>query len=317
MKKGVLIFLALVIMNFAGFSQWICGDTLIDIRDGKKYPTVEIGSQCWMAANLDIGTRIIGTKNPSDNDTIEKYCWGDSPDSCLVHGGLYTWDEMMDYTTYEGSRGICPQGWHIPSDNEIKELERALGMDSATAELANVWRGTDQGTQIKEGGSSGLEVKLSGARVSTGSYMAINSYAYIYSSTESGSNAWRRCLRTSDTQVGRFNTFPKTYGFSVRCVKDDDTTTVNLQAQLPLGSAYYYQEGDDIVIVNTLQYSEPVIISLFDITGKRVFNQQLLFSECSSSSSSIIIPASGFPRGLYIIHIQSKINVTTGKVVIQ
>jgi uncharacterized protein (TIGR02145 family) len=314
MKNGFFIVFLFMLMYHTGYSQWVCGDTLTDVRDGKKYPTVQIGSQCWMAANLDIGTRIIGTKNPSDNDTIEKYCWGDNPDSCLVHGGLYTWDEMMDYTTYEGSRGICPAGWHIPSDEEIKELERTLGMDSATAELANVWRGTDQGTQMKVGGSSGLNIMLSGARVSTGSYMAINSYAYIYSSTESGTNAWRRCVRTYDTQVGRFNTFPKTYGFSVRCVKGDDTTTVNSQTQLPQGTIYYYQEGSDLVLFCNMTHEGDVIISIVDLSGKILYAEKKFITPFTNS---VTLSADNLSQGIYIVHLQSALNVMTGKIVIQ
>jgi hypothetical protein len=143
--------------------------------------------------------------------------------------------------------------------------------------------------------------------------MAINSYAYIYSSTESGSNAWRRCVRTYDTQVGRFNTFPKTYGFSVRCVKGDDTTTVNSQTQLPQGTLYYYQEGNDLAIVSSLLFEGSVGINFFDITGKLIFSEQLFLSEKTRIISSSV---GNLPGGMYIVHLQSSLHVITGKIVI-
>ncbi|HNZ42710.1 MAG TPA: fibrobacter succinogenes major paralogous domain-containing protein [Bacteroidales bacterium] len=198
-----------------------CGDTLIDFRDGRKYPTVQIGSQCWIAKNLDVGQQIVhGTKTQTNNDTIEKYCPYNDADSCEKYGGLYTWDEMMEYTEIIGSRGICPCGWHVPSDQEWIDLEITLGMDQATANLYNTWRGTDQGTKLKIGGSSGYEGLLSGCAIPGGYFSAVKMYEYMHSSTPYGIYGWRRCLRTGDATVGRWNTFPKSYGLSVRCIKN-------------------------------------------------------------------------------------------------
>jgi uncharacterized protein (TIGR02145 family) len=200
-----------------------CGDTLIDYRDGKKYPTVQIGSQCWMAKNLDVGTQITHSNTvppQANNGILEKYCYNNSADSCIKYGGLYTWDEMMAYTEIESGRGICPCGWHVPSDPEWIVLEVALGMDLATANLYNTWRGTDQGTQLKAGGSSGYNALLCGDAIPGGTFWLNHEYEYMHSSTPYGTMAWRRCLRINDATVGRWNTFPKSYGLSVRCVKN-------------------------------------------------------------------------------------------------
>lgn len=212
----------LVQIRFLGGSDFVCGDTLIDSRDGQKYPTVQIGNQCWMAKNLNVGTQIQGTMGMSNNSTIEKYCYADNSTNCDIYGGLYTWYESMNYTTSEMAQGICPAGWHIPTDEEWKEIEIALGMDSAAADLPNTWRGTDEGTQMKENGTSGYEALLSGRQVPGGSFSAIGQYEYMWSSTQAynSSYAWRRCLRSYSTNVGRYDTFSKSYGFSVRCVKD-------------------------------------------------------------------------------------------------
>ncbi|HBX52540.1 MAG: hypothetical protein A2275_12885 [Bacteroidetes bacterium RIFOXYA12_FULL_35_11] len=201
--------------------SFVCGDLLIDSRDGKEYPTVLIGNQCWMAKNMDIGEMLTGTTSSSNNSIIEKYCYADNAANCATYGGMYMWDEAMNYNETESSQGICPDGWHIPGDYEWKILEISLGMTPADADLANTWRGTDQGTQLKAGGTSGYNALLSGGRTSSGSFMVLNSYEYMWSSNASGSNAWRRCLRSEDAQVGRWDTFPKTYSFSVRCVKNN------------------------------------------------------------------------------------------------
>jgi len=163
---------------------------------------------------------IQGEVDMTDNEQIEKYCYQNSTALCDTYGALYQWDELMQYSKFESTQGICPDGWHIPSDLEVQELEIALGMDSSTAAMINTWRGTDQGTQLAMGGSSGYEALYSGRRVTGGLYSAIESYEYLWTSSESGSDAWRRCLRVSDSKIGRYNTFPKNYGMSVRCVQD-------------------------------------------------------------------------------------------------
>ena len=93
-------------------------------------------------------------------------------------------------------------------------------MNSATANLVNTWRGTDQGTKLKAGGSSGYNALLSGSAIPGGYFSVINQYEYMYTSTAYGSNAWRRCVRIGDATVGRWNTFPQSYGLSARCVKN-------------------------------------------------------------------------------------------------
>ena len=199
--------------------EWSCGRPLTDERDGQSYATVQIGSLCWLAQNLNVGQKIPLSTHPSNNGIIEKYYYDDSDANGEVYGGLYTWDEMMEYSREKGSRGICPAGWHIPTDEEWKAMEMALGMSESDANRSNVWRGTDQGTQLGPVGGSGYHALYSGRSVPGFGYTARGSFEYVWSSNESADAAWRRCLDESSPQVGRFNTFPKTYGMSVRCVK--------------------------------------------------------------------------------------------------
>ena len=219
-----------------------CGDTLTDSRDGKTYATVLIGSQCWMKQNINIGTRIAGTSNQTDNAIIEKYCYQDTDANCdssnnpnYPDGGLYQWDEAMQYVaSCNGTgeppndacaapvQGICPSGWHIPSHYELTTLEKNVGSNPGAFpydESTTGWLGTNEGTNLKPNGSSGFEGNLAGYRSTGGSFFSRGTYALIWSSLESGSSAWRRYLYSGFATVNRAAS-SELYGFSVRCVQD-------------------------------------------------------------------------------------------------
>jgi uncharacterized protein (TIGR02145 family) len=108
------------------FPFFACTDS-----DGNHYSTVQIGtgkfSQTWMAENLKVGIGIDITQVPTSNGIIEYYCYEDNVSLCGIYGGLYQWDEMMNYSETEGSRGICPYGWHVPTNQEFYDLENFLG----------------------------------------------------------------------------------------------------------------------------------------------------------------------------------------------
>ncbi|MBE0646229.1 MAG: hypothetical protein IH596_00425, partial [Bacteroidales bacterium] len=99
-------------------ASWNCGETLTDPRDGKQYPTVQIATQCWMAANLNYGTQISGSVSQRDNCINEKYCYNNNPALCAQGSVLYQWDEVMAYRSAEGLQGFCPPGWHLPAETE-------------------------------------------------------------------------------------------------------------------------------------------------------------------------------------------------------
>jgi hypothetical protein len=115
------------------------------IHQGKFYNTVKIGDQCWMAENLDVGTIITGITNQTDNGTTEKYCFNNDPLNCALYGGLYQWNEAMQYVTTPGTQGICPTGWHIPTNAEYQTFSTAVGGDG------NALKAVGQGT----GGGAG------------------------------------------------------------------------------------------------------------------------------------------------------------------
>jgi len=173
---------------------------------------VTIGTQTWMKYNLDVGDRIDGITNQTSNSIVEKYCYNNDPANCTTYGGLYQWNEMMQY----GATDICPTGFRIPTDAEYKTLEMYLGMSQAQAD-ATGWRGTDQGTQLKPSGTSGLNLPLAGNRTTDGSFGNLSSDAYLWSSSESSTSAWKRFLPSYYATVNR-STTDKGVGFSVRCL---------------------------------------------------------------------------------------------------
>jgi uncharacterized protein (TIGR02145 family) len=220
-------------VNISFSTAWACGQEFLDTRDGQTYSTVQIGEQCWFAENLNYGTFTQGDVNATDNGAVEKYCYQNDENNCNIYGGLYTWREMMDLpNTCETTscaaqissnhQGICPPGWHVPTDEEYKTLEMELGMTQTEADMLNTWRGSPVGTDMLAGGSSGYESIFGGRMAGANSFALIGSYDYPNTATESGAtNSYRRCLRAGDSNVGRWDTFPKSWSLSVRCLKNN------------------------------------------------------------------------------------------------
>ena len=175
-----------------------------------------VGTQVWAKANLNVGTMVTGVTAQTNNSILEKYCYSDTASNCTTYGALYQWDEAMQYVNTVGAQGICPTGSHIPSDAEYKTLEMSLGMTQVQAD-ATGWRGTDQGTQLKPSGTSGLNMPLAGYRDTSGSFALLLADANLWSSSESSTSAWERYLYSGVATVGR-GTNAKGSGFSVRCV---------------------------------------------------------------------------------------------------
>jgi len=231
----------------------VCGGdgslTCIPDIDGNVYETVQIGEQLWMAENLKVTKYKDGSEIPTghsneewseletgayavytidDDEESESTC-GD--DCAEVYGNLYNWFAVDD------SRGLCMDGWHIPSDEEIMELEMFLGMSEEEANSTG-YRGTDEGSKLagnselwgdgdlvnnSEFGTSGFNGIPAGDRYDIdGSYynMGYHGYGYFWSSSETNStNAWTRKLYYNNSNVYRYTT-NKHYGFSIRCLGD-------------------------------------------------------------------------------------------------
>ncbi len=210
-----------------------CPGTPTVIYEGQVYNTIQIYSQCWLKENLNVGTMINGSQNQQNNSTIEKYCYNDDPANCTTFGGLYQWDEMIQYTTTQGVQGICPPDWHLPTDEEWKILEGTV--DSQYPVGDPEWdytglRGFDAGLNLKStsgwySGGNGTDIfgfyaLPGGYRSSDGNFSGLGGYGGFWSSTEYYTySAWGRFLGYYYTNVSR-NISNKDNGFSVRCLQD-------------------------------------------------------------------------------------------------
>ena len=215
--------------------------TVTDI-DGNVYQTLVIGDQEWMVENLKVTHYRNGDPIPhlTDNSdwtstTDGAYCYYDnSSANGDIYGALYNWYAVGDSAVGD-SIGIAPEGWHVPTDEEIMELEMYLGM---TYEEANNtgWRGTNEGSKLSgnadlwtdgalendpEFGSSGFDFLSGGYRNgNNGSFGSLSNNGYFWSSTEDNSDtAWGRNVYYDNAGVDRNYVNDGRYGFYVRCVR--------------------------------------------------------------------------------------------------
>ncbi len=151
---------------------------------GQVYHTVEIGTQCWMKENLNVGTMIDTSIVASNNGVIEKYCY---KNDCNLYGGYYTYGEAMNYQTTEGSQGICPFGWHIPSYSELGNLANFFTSPYVAY------------TALISGGSSGFNGFLAGmfwwSPPPNSEFDLYGEYGYFESSTSTNGTVESYCLR--------------------------------------------------------------------------------------------------------------------------
>lgn len=200
---------------------WSCGDALVDSRDLQQYPTVQIGSQCWMAKNLNYDDGCSLNSWVSYQDKRWCGCHNNDPNACATFGILYQWSAAMASSTAERSQGICPSGWHIPSSAEFASLSSYLGGDSVSGGKirqagTTTWTSPNS-SATNESGFTALSV---GSRsFDSGSFVNKYSFTYFWSSSVSGSDAVLRYLWYGNAQFVNYVS-SKANGLSVRCLKD-------------------------------------------------------------------------------------------------
>jgi uncharacterized protein (TIGR02145 family) len=226
--------------NVSAPGAFACGQALT--YAGESYPTVQIGSQCWFQKNVNAGSMVLGANDQTNNGILEKYCYNNDTANCSIYGGLYQWAEAVQYqngatnTTspnpaFTGNlRGICPTGWHLPSDAEYCTLTTFLdatancsvfGTSSSIAggmlkSTSGLWSSPNTGAT----NSSGFSALPGGFRDTNVTFYSIVFNTYFWSSSESSStNAITRHLSHLNSNIYRFNNY-KNGGFSARCLKD-------------------------------------------------------------------------------------------------
>jgi uncharacterized protein (TIGR02145 family) len=195
------------------YTYKICGDTLTDARDQQKYPTVCIGNQVWMGKNL--------------NWDGAGVCYDGSSANCDTYGRLYTWEELMDGASASsaapsGVQGICPAGWHVPSEAEWDTLIAACGGNTlAETRLRSTtgWPAPNQNTD-----TYGFNMLPGGHYISSGGtsvYQYLGESAKFWTTTASGNDHIALNAYAPTLSLAPYSP-PPTYvwKFSCRCVKD-------------------------------------------------------------------------------------------------
>ncbi len=198
-------------------SDWTCG-TAIEY-DEEFYRTVELNGRCWFAENLNYETE------------TGSWCYAEEESSCDRYGRLYDWETAMNGSVTERARGLCPEGWYIPTDEEFKLLERGLGMDRMDSNDSE-WRGEGLkiGDKLKSAnecsetdenfcGSSNFDVLLGGSRSGAGAFRYMGTHAFLWTSTLANDVAWRRLFSLDNSGVHR-DTATLQNAFFVRCIQE-------------------------------------------------------------------------------------------------
>jgi uncharacterized protein (TIGR02145 family) len=199
-------------------------ECFIEDIDGNLYETVWVGEQLWMAENLKTthytnGDAITHITNNGDWESYNEGQYGvynNDPTNADIYGNLYNWAVVDD------SRGVCPVGWHVPTDDEYTVLTDFLsGTSVAGGKMKEAglehWNSPNTGA-TNESGFTGLPAGYRSLDI--GSYLSMGYYEYFWSSTEYDSfDAWYRLLNVNSSGAHR-NFNDKRLGFSVRCLRD-------------------------------------------------------------------------------------------------
>jgi uncharacterized protein (TIGR02145 family) len=194
-----------------------CPQNFSDPRDNYPYKAFTLGSHCWMLNNLNYGTAMSSAMQPqSDNCTPEKYCLA-SDATCTTYGGLYQWDELMQYQNPSGPvQGLCPPEWHVPTQAEWQDLINAVTAMTPGDALA--------GSYLKDPNPAwGFHALLDGI------FYQNNTWAFI-SGNLTGTMFWTATTDGTNRVIVRgINNFApsvsmytsgRSNAFPIRCVKD-------------------------------------------------------------------------------------------------
>ena len=212
-----------------------------DSRDGQVYKTVTIGTQTWMAENLNYAYTGVKYKNDvyATSDSTS-WCYGNKASNCDKYGRLYTWSAVMDsaaqFNINAGTkcgngktcspnsphRGICPEGWHVPTNEEYSTLCTYIGGSSTAASLLKSTSGWNDYNGKSGNGTDkyGFSVLPAGGRFNVGNSYNEGYHAYLWSASEDDNGyAWSQVFSYNYGGAGQLIEGKDT-GLSLRCLKD-------------------------------------------------------------------------------------------------
>lgn len=231
---------------------------LMDSRDGQTYKTVTIGSQTWMAENLNY-------------ETDSSFCYNNQDSNCTKYGRLYRWAKAVGKSDGEcgygntcslpstNIQGVCPDGWHLPSKNEWEILFKVDGEKTTAGKVLKSTFGWDDGGNGSD--ALGFSALSAGYRRNDGRYVYEGKSVDFWSSTEGNSGFAYGMELCYNSDGARLSYDDKKFGFSVRCLKDDASaqTIKSSSSEIPKGCGDLWcgpTDSDGRVIIE--EYSDNI-----------------------------------------------------------
>jgi uncharacterized protein (TIGR02145 family) len=322
----IIVFTFLFLLCKEITAQNPCPGISTVMYSGKTYNTVQIGNQCWLKENLDVGTMIQGNKDQTNNGILEKYCYENDPSNCVLYGGLYQWAEAVQYkngatnTSWpnpsfsENVQGICPGGWHIPTDKDFQTLETSVNLDGNA--LKNIGQGDQNGVGTNLSGFSAL---LTGCRHPLGYFVNYVLFSYFWSAIDYNSNtAFLQYLAHSNNSC-YLSIEPKTAGFSIRCIKDVITEVGDdNEKQTPIKCSLDQNYPNPFNQMTTITYSIPkhsfVTIKIFDSLGREII--KLVNEEKQPGYYQVNFDGNNLSSGKYYYQMRTGQFVETKKLIL-
>jgi uncharacterized protein (TIGR02145 family) len=311
MKKAMLLYAGLAFIAFSTPAQ-----TVTDF-DGNTYQTVIIGSQIWMQENLKTthyadGSAITLVNSPSGwvslSETDKAYCYynDDSASYADTYGALYNWAAAMNgadssNTIPSNVQGVCPNGWHLPSDAEWHAL--VLYLDPSA--VLSLTESNTAGGKMKEadtlhwntntGGTneSGFTGLPGGRRLFNGSFTQLTFNAMWWSTTVTGASVIDRTLYYCFATIDR-GPADKTVGYAVRCLCDSTASRVN-EINFNEDLRIYPNPATDIINIDCAS-QQGMRLCIYNVIGEPVLQKEITANDNKIDISRLL-------KGVYIIRI--------------
>ena len=289
-------------LSFTTYNYPICPGmpTIMDSRDGSVYKTVWIGDQCWLKENLRY---LPSVSDQSYSTTLPKYYVynyigtdiqaAKLTNEYLTYGVLYNRiaimnGELSSNNIPSGVKGVCPIGWHLPSENEFNQLISYVGGDAiAGSNMKSTYLWNNNGN----GNNSSFFTALPAGIKMNSSFYNIGNAAYFWSCTQWTTNQSRRFFYiNTNTNISNMS-YNDSYGLSIRCIRNELKLSIDSITQVTKNSAHVHatvHPGYDSVIVRGIYY-KTISESQWNIISTNELNLDVVLTELNSNTTYQVV----------------------------
>ncbi|MHC1737477.1 MAG: FISUMP domain-containing protein [Ignavibacteriaceae bacterium] len=319
MKKTLSItflFIAWGISYSTGKSVNLSPDSTLTDYDGNIYQTVQIGTQTWMKENLK-------SIHYSDGVLIPNVASYNNSDSLAsVYGRLYTWDAAMKNSTTQKAQGVCPGGWHVPSNAEWSALESFLGGALVAGgkmkdTVSGYWKAPNKGA-TNSSGFSALPAGEYDAFYTPNIFQLLSEFAVFWTSTQTSTLLAReRYLAFDSSACLSFNWY-KVMKYSIRCIQDAPPSAIEEETKEPTDINLLQNYPNPFNPATVISYQLPVMsnvsLKVFDLIGNEVAT--LVNEEQPAGYHSVTFEAGKLASGVYMYQLTAGNFCVTKKLIL-